>query len=118
MDIVFLNDLRVDVVIGISDTERRMPQKLIFDMELGTDLRRAGESDELSSTIDYRAVAERVAEHAGTSRYELLESLAESTASIVMKEFGAAWCRIRIAKRGVVPGVRDVGIVIERGARG
>ena len=140
MDIVFLNDLRVDAVIGINDTERRMPQKLIFDLELGTELRSAAETDDLSQTLifdlelgtelrsaaetddlsqtlNYKSVADRVIEHASASRFQLLEALAESTAAILMNEFGAGWCRVRITKRGVVAGARDVGVIIERGAR-
>jgi 7,8-dihydroneopterin aldolase/epimerase/oxygenase len=118
MDFVFLGDLRADAVIGINDTERRMPQRLIFDIEIGTELQRAAETDDLSQTIDYKSVADRVIEHASASRFQLLEALAESTAAILMNEFRARWCRIRITKRGVVSGTRDVGIVIERGACG
>lgn len=117
MDIVYLNDLRVDTVIGVYDWERRTRQTIILDIEMGTDIRRAAETDDIKHTLDYKAVAKRLFSFIGDSQFELVETLAERVAAILLEEFQVPWCRIRLNKKGAVRGVRDVGVIIERGKK-
>ncbi len=117
MDIVYLNDLRVDTVIGVYDWERRTRQTIILDIEMGTDIRRAAETDSIEHTLDYKAVAKRLFAYIGASEFELVETLAERVASVLLDEFQVRWCRIRLNKKGAVRGVRDVGVIIERGQK-
>jgi dihydroneopterin aldolase len=117
MDIVYLNDLRVDTVIGIYDWERRTRQTVIFDIEMGTDIRKAAETDTIEHTLDYKAVAKRLFAFVGQSEFRLVETLAEQVAQILLEEFQVPWCRIRLNKKGAVRGVRDVGVIIERGRK-
>lgn len=115
MDIIYLNDLRVDTTIGVYDRERRIRQTLVLDLEIGTDFRKAAASDKIEDTVDYQAVAERIVNFAGTSEFKLVETLAEKIADILIREFEVPWCRLRLNKQGALRGVRDVGVVIERG---
>lgn len=117
MDIVYLNDLRIDTVVGIYDWERRTRQTVILDIEMGTDIRKAAATDDISHTIDYKAVAKRLFSFVGESEFELVEKLAEGVATILLEEFNVPWCRVRLNKKGAVRGVRDVGVIIERGKR-
>lgn len=118
MDIVYLNDLRIDTVVGIYDWERRTRQTVILDIEMGADISKAAETDDISHTIDYKAVAKRLFSFVGESEFELVEKLAEGVATILLEEFKVPWCRVRLNKKGAVRGVRDVGVIIERGKRG
>ena len=117
MDIIYLNDLRIDTVIGIYEWERRTKQTVIFDIELATDIRKAAESDNIDDTLSYKTVAKRLISYVSTSEFELIETLAEQVAGILLDEFKVPWCRLRLNKRGAVRGVRDVGIIIERGEK-
>ncbi len=117
MDIVYLHNLKVDTVIGVWEWERRIRQTLIFDIDLGTDVSRAGESDAIEDTVDYKAVSDRVMSFARGSEFRLIEALATHLAKIILDEFDVRWVRIRINKQGVVRHVRDIGVVIERGER-
>lgn len=117
MDIVYLNDLRIDTVIGIYDWERRTKQTVILDIEMGTDIRKAVETDDIAHTIDYKAVAKRLFGFVGESEFQLVEKLAESVATILLEEFKVPWCRVRLNKKGALRGVRDVGVIVERGKR-
>ena len=117
MDIIYLNDLRIDTVIGIYDWERRTKQTVIFDIEMAADIRKAAESDNFDDTLSYKTVAKRLISYVSTSEFELIETLAEQVAGILLNEFKVPWCRLRLNKRGAVRGVRDVGIVIERGTK-
>jgi dihydroneopterin aldolase len=115
MDIIYLRDLRINTVIGIYDWERRMKQTIILDIEMGTDIRKAANSDNIDNTLNYKAVAKRLIKFVGDSEYELVEALAEKITEIIMTEFDVPWCRLSLNKKGAVRGVRDVGVIIERG---
>jgi len=115
MDIIYLRDLRIDTVIGIYDWERRMKQTIILDLEMGTDIHKAANSDNIDDTLNYKAVAKRLMTFVGDSEFELVETLAERITEIIMTEFSVPWCRLSLNKKGAVRGVRDVGVIIERG---
>lgn len=117
MDIVFLHDLKVECVIGIFDWERRIKQTLHVDLDMAADVRRAAASDAIQDTLDYKAVAKRVMEFASNSRFQLVETLAEKIAGIVLTEFQVPWVRVRINKQGAVRNADGAGVVIERGAK-
>ncbi len=117
MDIVYIRDLRVDTVIGIFDWERRIRQTVSLDLEMATDIHRAASSDHIDDALDYKAVGKRLISFIQASEYQLVETLTEKVAEIVMEEFGVAWLRLRLSKPGALRGSRDVGIVIERGER-
>ena len=118
MDIVFIRDLKVDTVVGIYDWEKRMRQHVLLDIEMGTDIARAAKSDTIEDTLDYKAVAKRVHQFVQESQFGLVETLAEKTAELVMKEFGVPWIKLTLNKPGAVSGSKSVGVLIERGKRG
>ncbi len=94
MDIIYLRDLRIDTIIGIYDWERRMKQTIILDLEMGTDIRKAANSDNIDDTLNYKAVAKRLMSYVGSSEFELVETLAEKIAEIIMTEFKVPWLRL------------------------
>ena len=118
MDIIYLHDLRIDTVIGVFDWERRVRQTVSLDLDMASDIRRAAASDDIEHTLDYKAVAKRLIAFVGESEFQLVETLAEKVAGILLKEFGIPWVRVRVNKTGAVRGARDVGVVIERGEAG
>jgi dihydroneopterin aldolase len=117
MDIIYLRDLRVETVIGIYDWERRIKQTVSLDLEMGADIAKAAETDRIDDTLNYKAVAKRLIQFVGESRVQLVETLAERVAEVVLNEFGVPWVRVTLNKPGAVRGARDVGVVIERGGR-
>lgn len=116
-DIVYISDLRVQTVIGVFGWERQVKQTVILDLEMATDIRPAAASDALEDALDYKAVSKRIIAFVSDSRFQLVETLAEGIAGIVTEEFGVPWVRLRVNKQGALRGVRDVGVVIERGRR-
>ncbi len=117
MDIIFINELRIDTVIGIYDWERRITQTISFDLELAADNRRAARSDDIVDTVNYKAVAKRVQAFVAGSQFQLVETLAERVAELIMTEFSIPWLRLKAHKPGALRGARDVGVLIERGVR-
>lgn len=117
MDIIFLRDLRVETVIGIWDWERKIRQTVSVDLEMAADIRKAAASDSVEDTLNYKSVAKRLQQFIGDSSFQLVETLAERIAAIVLDEFDVPWVRVRLNKPGAIRGARDVGILIERGVR-
>ena len=114
MDIIFLHDLTIETIIGIYDWEREEKQSIILDLDMGADIRRAAASDAIEDTLNYKAVAKRLIEFVGDSDFQLVETLAERVAEIVLTEFDVEWVRLRVNKKGAVRYAGDVGIIIER----
>ena len=114
MDIIYLHDLKIDTVIGIFEWERRVKQAVILDLDMATDIRKAAASDKIVDTLDYKAVAKRLVDYVGNNKFQLVETLAERVAEIVLNEFNINWLRLRVNKKGAVRGAVDVGVIIER----
>ena len=117
MDTIFLRDLRIRTIVGIWEWERRMPQIVSIDLDMGTDIRRAARSDQIEDTLDYKAVTGRVKSLVTDSGFNLIETMAEQIATLIIDEFGVPWVRVAVHKPGAIRGSRDVGVVIERGSR-
>lgn len=118
MDIIYLTDLRIKTVIGVYDWEREIKQEIVIDLEMGSDIRAAAASDDIKDTLDYKSVAKRVISYVEESSFQLVETLAERIAAIILDEFNVPWLRLRLNKQGAVRGARDVGVIIERGTKG
>ena len=117
MDIIYLNDLCIDTIIGIYDWERRIKQTIRLDLEMASDIRKAATSDDIEDTLNYKAVAKRLISFVESSEFQLVETLAERITEIVLNEFQVPWVRLRVNKQGAVRGAQDVGVIIERGAK-
>ena len=115
MDKIFLDELKIDTIIGIWDWERKIRQTVIIDLEMSADIARAAASDSVEDTLNYKSVAKRVQQFVGDSSFQLVETLAERIAGIIRDEFDVAWVRVRVHKPGAIRGSKDVGIDIERG---
>lgn len=117
MDTVFIEDLRIDTVIGIYDWERRVRQTLAFDIEMAFDNTVPAASDDIAQTLNYKDVSKRLIGYVEASSFGLVETLAERCAAIIREEFGVGWVRLKLSKPGAVRGAKAVGVCIERGAK-
>jgi dihydroneopterin aldolase len=115
MDIIFLRDLKIETVVGIYDWERQIKQTVILDLEMATNVSKAAASDKIEDALNYKAVAKRLISFVGDSEFELIETLAERIANIILVEFNVTWLRLSLNKIGAVRYARDVGVIIERG---
>ncbi|HEX7719267.1 MAG TPA: dihydroneopterin aldolase, partial [Woeseiaceae bacterium] len=89
-------------------------QTVSIDLEMGGDMRHAAASDRIEATLNYKAVAKRVQQFVGDSSFQLVETLAEKIATLVLDEFDVPWIRVQVSKPGAIRGARDVGVRIFR----
>ena len=118
MDIIYLRDLRVDAKIGVWEWERRILQTLVIDLDFAVNIKAASNSDDLKDTIDYKAISDRIMNYVKKSDFKLLEALADNLCRTLAEEFALPWLRLKINKLGVLNGVKDVGIIVEKGEFG
>jgi dihydroneopterin aldolase len=113
LDHIVITDFRAPARVGLYAWEQLAPQTLQLDLLIGLpgDAPRVA----LTDSIDYGAVVERLRTWLADGRFDLLEALAEGVATIVLGEFGAPWVRVSVQKLALLRGVRQVGVVIERG---
>ena len=117
MDTIFLRDLRIRTIVGIWEWERRTTQTLTIHLDMAMDVRRAAASDDIHDTLNYKAVAKSVTGFVRASKFQLVETLTEKIAELIVSEFQVPWVRVKLNKKGAVRGATDVGVIIERGAR-
>ncbi|MBM5812055.1 MAG: dihydroneopterin aldolase [Gammaproteobacteria bacterium] len=114
MDRIFLTALATEAVIGIFDREREIRQRVVIDLEMLVDLRRAAATDSIAHTLNYRSVAKRVLAFVEASRFHLVETLAEQIARLVVTEFGLEEVQVTLHKPGAIRHSQDVGVIIRR----
>ncbi len=113
-DVVFIDGLRVQALIGVYDFERDATQPLVFDVEMAVDTRGAGGSDALADTVDYAAVAQSIEAICAQSGFALVEALAETVAAQLLRDFPIQTVMLRVTKPQAVPAARGVGVRIVR----
>lgn len=114
MDKIFLRGLEVETIIGIHAWEQRAPRPLILDLEMGTDIREAASSDRVRDALDYAAVHAAVVKFVSETHVGLLETLAERLSRQLFQQFPLLSLRLVINKPGAVPGVKAMGVEIDR----
>ena len=116
MDAIVIRDLRVEALIGIHRRERHVMQTLSIDLDIGLPGTAVFSSDKVGDTIDYEQVALRIRALAAAAHYRLVETFADRIAALLTADFGAPWVKVSVAKIGILPNAKFVGVTIERGS--
>lgn len=114
MDKIFIDQLKLQTIIGIHDWEREQKQTILLDIEIAYDIKAASYSDKIIDSIDYFTVCERLKTLADHHSYQLVESFAEEISRIILQEFSSPWVKIKITKPEAVPEAKGVGVIIVR----
>lgn len=113
MDKITLCDLEVSYRVGVPDAERAQPQRLLLSVEMACDLAPAAASDNLSATIDYHAVSQRLLGFGAGRSWRLIESLAADIAQMILDDFQPRSVRVEV-KKFVIPETRYVSVSVTR----
>ncbi len=118
MDTIFIKALRAETIIGIYEWEKNNKQTVIVDLELATDIRKASETDDIDDTLNYKSITKRLVSYIQSSRFELVETLAEGLARLILQEFAVNELKLTLHKPGALSDADDVGIIIKRARDG
>ncbi len=114
MDKVFIKQLEVDAIIGIYDFERTEKQPVVFDIEMAWDIELAAKSESIDDALNYKTLSDQLTEYVGNSQFQLIETLAESVAQIILNEYQVQWLRLTLFKPNALAGDTNVGVEITR----
>ena len=119
MDVVFLEGLQFYGYHGVDSEERSLGQRFLVDVELTTDLRAAGQADDLTQTVNYSLVYTRVQTIVEGPPHNLIETVAEELATALLADFPASSVTVVVRKpevglRGAT--LRAAGVRIVRPA--
>lgn len=113
-DVIEIRDLLLRTIIGVNDWERRDRQDVVINLKLYVDTRRAGETDDLTHTLNYRTLTKQVIRLVEGSQFYLVEKLAEEIARLCVVEFGVPQVEVSVEKPGALRFARSVGVRIVR----
>ncbi|MBF0623781.1 MAG: dihydroneopterin aldolase [Magnetococcales bacterium] len=113
-DRIDIRDLHLRTLIGIEDWERKNRQDVMLQLTLWTDLTRAGRSDRIEDTVNYKTLAKRVIALTEASSFQLVEALAQRVADLCLDDPGVERVRVQVDKPGALRFARTVGVTIER----
>ena len=114
MDKIIIRDLVARGIIGLNDWEREKPQEILINIEIGTDIQKAGERDDIDFSTNYRSIAKKVLAHAESAARLTVEALAVDIAGICLENEGVQQVKVRVEKPGAVRFARSVGVEIIR----
>ena len=114
MDVIFIEGLHAQTVIGIHQNELHRPQPVRLDIAAGIPRSLACRTDRIGDTIDYSHLRTALLELLATHKLRLLEALAEEMARLTLEDFGAHWVRVVLTKPVKFEDVAAVGVAIER----
>ncbi len=114
MDKIIIRDLKVPTIIGTFEWERKEKQEIILNIELYCDLRKAGKSDRIDDTVDYKTMKKRIIDLIMKAEYFLIEKTAESVAELCLSTTGVEKVKVTVDKPGALRYARSVAVEIER----
>lgn len=115
-DIISLSGLRVFGHHGVLPEEREQGQTFVIDVKAWVDIHEAAASDDLSATLNYAAMADAIATDVATNPVNLLETLAERIARIVLNFYLVEQVEVTVHKPDAPVGheFSDVAVTIVR----
>lgn len=114
MDRIRICDLLVRCILGINADERREKQDVLINLTIHADLHKAGKSDRIEDTVDYRALKKLVLAMVENSQYFLEEGLAEAIAELCLNQHGVQEVDVRVEKPHALRFARTVAVEITR----
>ncbi|MCJ8275091.1 MAG: dihydroneopterin aldolase [Psychrosphaera sp.] len=114
MDTVFIRQLAVSTTIGVYDWEKTIKQQLLIDIDMVSDIKDAAASDNISDTVDYAVVSNTITDYVQGNQFELIETVAQNIADIILNDFPVTQVTITLQKPGAVKNAQSVGVKIMR----
>jgi FolB domain-containing protein len=114
MDKVFIKDLLIRGVIGISEKERSQPQDIIVNVTLYTDIKKGGTTDDINNCVNYRTIAKAILAHVEKTPRYTVEALATDISTICLENQAVSRVRVSVEKPGAVRFSKSVGVEIVR----
>jgi dihydroneopterin aldolase len=109
MNQIIIKDLTVMYRVGVPDAEREQPQKLMITLVMDYDFSAAAKKDDISKTVDYALVSQRLLRFGERRNWKLIETLASEIAETLTREFRLTSIQVEI-KKFIIPEAKYVAV--------
>ncbi len=113
-DIVFIQNLEIQTIIGIHPRERTTPQTVLISLELQTETAAAAAGDDIGDAVDYETLTRRVTDFVSHAEFQLIETLAENIAALVLENIAVKLITVEVQKPNAIDNAGTVGVRIHR----
>lgn len=117
MDKVLIEGLEAEAIIGVFDWEREVKQKVVLDLQMKWDNKKAALTDSLEYALDYNAISLKLVDFIENSSFQLIEALAENVADILITDFNVPELELKLSKPAAVNAAENVAVKIKRKAK-
>lgn len=97
-DIIHLQSIETTTIIGIYPHEKLVKQPVIIDLKIYTDIRPSAKSENIQDTCDYANLTHFIIAYLEHNKFNLIETLAETLANVIMQEFNIKKLKLKISK--------------------
>ena len=113
--LIKIKNLKLYTVIGIHAWEESIDREIIINVEITTDHENSLQSDDIADTIDYDSIVSEIKNMIQTTRFKLVEKMAQEIANLIFRNSKVKKCKVEVDKVGVVQGVDSFSVTIEQG---
>ena len=108
-----ISDLEVRYRVGVTEDERRTPQRLLLTIEMQHDFSSAIKTDSLGATVDYFAVSQALLRFGEGKEWRLIERLGGEIAQMILSKFNSASVTVEV-KKFIIPEAQFVAVRLTR----
>jgi dihydroneopterin aldolase len=113
MSKITITDLEVHFCVGVPDAERAKPQRLLLTIEMEHDFRAAAAADDITATIDYFDVSQKIMALGNGRSWKLIEKLANDVADLVLTGYHPAAVTVTV-KKFPIPQAAQVSVSLTK----
>lgn len=115
--IIKIENLRLRTIIGVYDWEKETRQDLVINVEIHFDGEKAGVSDSVEDTVDYKEMNKKIISFVETNDFNLLERVARGIRDIVFENSRAEAVSVKVDKPGALRFADSVSVTDTTGRR-
>lgn len=114
LDKIHIRDLKLHCIIGINENERTEKQDIIINVTLYADLKKAGSSDNINDSVDYKIMKKNIISMVEKSSFLLIEKLAAEIANLCLENKTVKIVAVTLDKPRALRFARSVAVEITR----
>jgi len=114
MDKIYLRNLRAHILVGINPEEKIHKQEVVINATLYTDCRKAAQSEKIEDAVDYSVIHDQIYAHLTSTRYDLIETMAQKIADICFENPAVSSCSVSVDKPEALQYADSVAVEIFR----
>ena len=119
MTVISIETLRLRTVVGIFEWEKKILQEVVVNVEARIDCPDPlAIGDDISGTLDYKALNKKIIRFVEDGRFNLLETIAGGIARIVLEDDKALEATVRVDKPGALRFADSVSVTHTAQRRG